>query len=63
MSFTTKRSFAWLDKYDLRKAEDRTTLKVMEKENKKLREIGKRKRNEEIQVINFKLQLSFLFSA
>lgn len=51
MNFKTQRSFAWLDKYDLKQAEDRTTLRVMEKENKKFREIGRRQRNEEIQVL------------
>uniref|UniRef100_A0A1I7SWF0 DnaJ homolog subfamily C member 21 n=2 Tax=Bursaphelenchus xylophilus TaxID=6326 RepID=A0A1I7SWF0_BURXY len=47
-SFSTLRSFAWLDKYDLRQAPDRYTLKCMEKENKKLRDAGKKQRNEEV---------------
>ena len=50
MDFHTSRSFAWLDKYDHRQAPDRRTLRAMEKENEKLREVGRKKRNEEIQV-------------
>ena len=46
--FSTHRSFAWLDKWNLKEATDRPTLRAMEKENKKLRELGKRQRNEEI---------------
>jgi DnaJ family protein A protein 5 len=37
-----------LDKYDLRNADDRQTIKYMERENKKLRDVGKKQRNEEI---------------
>ncbi|KAI6208175.1 hypothetical protein M3Y96_00087000 [Aphelenchoides besseyi] len=47
-SFSTLRSFAWLDRYDLRQADDRYTLKAMEKENKKLRDAGKKQRNDQI---------------
>ncbi|KAI6242980.1 DnaJ-like protein subfamily C member 21 [Aphelenchoides fujianensis] len=47
-TFSTLRSFAWLDKYDLRQADDRWMIKQMEKENKKLRDAGKRARNDEI---------------
>lgn len=46
--FSTQRSFAWLDRYDLRNAEDRYTLKCMDKENHKYRDAGKKQRNEEI---------------
>ncbi|KAI6196655.1 hypothetical protein M3Y94_01134700 [Aphelenchoides besseyi] len=46
--FSTLRSFAWLDRYDLRQADDRYTLKAMEKENKKLRDAGRKQRNDEI---------------
>jgi len=46
--FSTQRSFAWLDRHDLRQAEDRYTIKCMEKENKKYRDSGKKQRNEEI---------------
>ncbi|CAD5212247.1 unnamed protein product [Bursaphelenchus okinawaensis] len=47
-SFSTLRSFAWLDKYDLRQANDRYTIKCMDKENKKLRDVGKKQRNDDI---------------
>jgi DnaJ family protein A protein 5 len=47
-SFSTQRSFAWLDKYNLKDADDRYTLKCMDKENRKLRDEGKKQRNEEI---------------
>lgn len=50
-NFSTRRSFAWLDKWDLRDAPDRQTTRAMEKDNKKLRELGRRERSEEIRVI------------
>ncbi|KAH7727076.1 DnaJ domain containing protein [Aphelenchoides avenae] len=46
--FSTRRSFAWLDKWNLRDAPNRPTARAMEKENKKYREGGRRARNEEI---------------
>ncbi|EFO16886.1 hypothetical protein LOAG_11616 [Loa loa] len=50
-SFCTVRSFAWLDKFDIRDATNRRVVKAMEKENKKLREASKRERNEEIRAL------------
>ncbi|KAK6103192.1 DnaJ domain family protein [Brugia pahangi] len=50
-SFCTVRSFAWLDKFDIRDASNRRVVKAMEKENKKLREASKRERNEEIRAL------------
>uniref|UniRef100_A0A7E4VQ97 J domain-containing protein n=1 Tax=Panagrellus redivivus TaxID=6233 RepID=A0A7E4VQ97_PANRE len=47
-NFSTARTFAWLDKWNLRDAPNRPTLRAMEKENKKLRDDGKRERNDEI---------------
>ncbi|MFH4976183.1 hypothetical protein AB6A40_002892 [Gnathostoma spinigerum] len=47
-SFSTVRSFAWLDSHDIRDAPNRQVLKAMEKENKKLRDKGKKERNEQI---------------
>ncbi|KAJ1345842.1 hypothetical protein KIN20_000465 [Parelaphostrongylus tenuis] len=47
-SFCTARSFAWLDKYDVRQANNRYELRLMEAENKKLRDAGKSQRNDEI---------------
>ncbi|RWS17332.1 hypothetical protein B4U79_11484 [Dinothrombium tinctorium] len=47
-SYCTPRDFSWLDKYDILSAPNRRFVRLMEKENRKLREAGKRKRNEEI---------------
>ena len=47
-NFSTSRTFAWLDKWNLRDAPNRATLRAMEKENKKFRDTGKQERNEEI---------------
>uniref|UniRef100_F1KYC5 DnaJ homolog subfamily C member 21 n=2 Tax=Ascaris suum TaxID=6253 RepID=F1KYC5_ASCSU len=47
-SFSTARSFTWLDKYDIRDAPNRYVVRAMEKENKKLRDAGKKERNEQI---------------
>uniref|UniRef100_A0A0K0F7Q2 DnaJ homolog subfamily C member 21 n=1 Tax=Strongyloides venezuelensis TaxID=75913 RepID=A0A0K0F7Q2_STRVS len=47
-AFCTKRSFSWLDQYDIRQADNRFVARAIEKENKKFRDGGKKKRNEEI---------------
>lgn len=47
-SFSTKRSFAWLDPYDIRDTPNRRVLRLVEKENKKVRDKAKRERNEQI---------------
>uniref|UniRef100_A0AC35F8Z0 Uncharacterized protein n=1 Tax=Panagrolaimus sp. PS1159 TaxID=55785 RepID=A0AC35F8Z0_9BILA len=47
-NFSTSRTFAWLDKWNLRDAPNRATLRAMEKENRKLRDTGKSERNDEI---------------
>lgn len=47
-SFCTARSFAWLDKYDVRQANNRYELRLMEAENKKCRDVGKAQRNDQI---------------
>uniref|UniRef100_A0AAF5D6B5 J domain-containing protein n=1 Tax=Strongyloides stercoralis TaxID=6248 RepID=A0AAF5D6B5_STRER len=46
--FCTKRSFAWLDQYDIRQADNRSIARAIDKENKKFRDAGKKKRNEEV---------------
>lgn len=48
LDFTTQRSFAWLDKWDLRQAPDRPTARAMEKENRKSREQGRKQRSEQV---------------
>lgn len=47
-SYSTKRSFAWLDPYDIREAPNRRVVRVVEKENKKIRDKAKRERNEQV---------------
>ncbi|VDN51315.1 unnamed protein product [Dracunculus medinensis] len=52
--FCTSRTFSWLNKYDTSAAPNRTIAKAMEKENRKYRDEGKKKRNEEIrELISF----------
>jgi DnaJ family protein A protein 5 len=50
LSYCTPRSFVWFEKHDIREAGDRYVRRVMEKENKKLRDKAKKERNEEIRV-------------
>lgn len=47
-SYSTKRSYAWLDPYDVRDVPNRRVFRLTEKENKKVREKGKRERNEQV---------------
>lgn len=47
-SYSTKRSFAWLDPYDIRDAPNRRVVRLIEKENKKVRDKAKRERNEQV---------------
>lgn len=50
-SYCTAKSFAWLDEYDVRQAPHRKVVKLMEKENKKIRDRAKKERNEEIRAL------------
>ncbi|XP_031556654.1 LOW QUALITY PROTEIN: dnaJ homolog subfamily C member 21-like [Actinia tenebrosa] len=50
-SYCTKKSFTWCEKYDIREAPNRRTMRLMEKENKKIRDAMKRDRNEEIRAL------------
>ena len=47
-SFSTCRSFRWLDKWNLNEAQNRQIRRAMEKENKKAREDGRRDFNEAV---------------
>lgn len=47
-SYSTKRSYAWLDPYDIREIRNRRILRLAEKENKKVRDKAKRERNEQV---------------
>lgn len=47
--FNTHKPFGWLDEYDIRKAPNRRVVKLMEKENKKIRDKAKKECNDKIQ--------------
>lgn len=47
-SYTTKKSYVWLDPYDIKEIRDRRLFKHIEKENKKVRLKAKKERNEEV---------------
>lgn len=47
-SYSTKRSYAWLDPYDVRDMPNRRVFRLAEKENKKVREKARRERNEQV---------------
>jgi len=47
-SYTTKRSYVWLDPYDIREMRNRRILRLAEKENKKVRDKARRERNEQV---------------
>ncbi len=57
-SYSTRRTFSWLDKFDIREKVNRATLRAMEKENAKLRDAGRKERNEEIRVCTLRFNLS-----
>ena len=44
--YVTTRPYTWLDKYDTRQAENRRVSRLMEKENKKVRDGAKKERND-----------------
>lgn len=47
-SYSTKKSYAWLDPYDIREIRNRRILRLAEKENKKVRDKARRERNEQV---------------
>jgi len=49
--FNTHKPFGWLDEYDIRQAPNRRIVKLMEKENKKIRDKAKKERNDKIQAL------------
>lgn len=51
MSYSTRKSFAWLDPYNIKETRDRRVVKLIEKENKKVRQKAKKERNEEIRAL------------
>ncbi|KAK5648441.1 hypothetical protein RI129_003333 [Pyrocoelia pectoralis] len=50
-SYNTKRSYAWLNPHNIQEIRDRRVFKLMEKENKKVRQKAKRERNEEVRAL------------
>ncbi|KAF1839578.1 DnaJ domain-containing protein [Decorospora gaudefroyi] len=50
-AFATAKSFAWLDRYRLSDAPDRRTRRLMEKENQKFRDDGKREFNDAVRTL------------
>ncbi|XP_002732371.1 dnaJ homolog subfamily C member 21-like [Saccoglossus kowalevskii] len=48
LNYVTPKSYVWLEKYDTREAENRRVAKLMEKENKKLRDAAKKNYNEQV---------------
>lgn len=51
LSYCTLKSYVWVEKYDTREAPNRRVSRLMEKENKKLRDQAKKKRNEEVRAL------------
>ncbi len=50
-SYCTLKNYACAEKYDTRQAPNRPTQRLMEKENKKLRDAARKKRNEEVRAL------------
>lgn len=48
MAYSTRKSFAWLDPYNVQETRDRRVAKLIEKENKKVRQKARKERNEEV---------------
>lgn len=46
--YATKKSYSWLDQYDIKDLPNRRVAKLVEKENKKIRDKARKDRNEEI---------------
>lgn len=47
-SYSTKKSYAWLDPYNIKDAPNRRVVRAAEKENKKVRDKARKQRNEEV---------------
>ncbi|KIY53073.1 DnaJ-domain-containing protein [Fistulina hepatica ATCC 64428] len=51
LNFATEKDFAWRDKYNLAEASDRQIRRMMERENKKLRDEARREYNETVRLL------------
>lgn len=49
--YSTKKSYAWLNTYDIREAPNRKVARLMEKDNKKVRSLAKKERNDEVRAL------------
>lgn len=49
-TYFTAKSYVWVEKYDTREGPNRQVRRIMEQENKKLREKARKERNEEVRV-------------
>lgn len=47
-NYSTKKSYVWLDPFNIKEIKERRYFKLVEKENKKVRQKAKKERNEEI---------------
>lgn len=50
-NFSSRKSFAWKDKFDLRDAQDRRVKRLMEKDNKRARDTSRREYSEAIRAL------------
>jgi len=50
-SYCTRKTYTWVDKYDIRQGPNRWTVRQMEKENKKVRDKARKERNEEVRAL------------
>lgn len=50
-NYFTAKSYVWVEKYDTREAPDRRVRRIMEAENKKLRDAARKERNEEVRAL------------
>ncbi|XP_062575627.1 dnaJ homolog subfamily C member 21-like [Saccostrea cucullata] len=50
-NYFTAKSYVWAEKYDTREAPDRRVRRIMEAENKKLRDAARKERNEEVRAL------------
>lgn len=48
LNYSTKKTYVWLDPYDITGVRDRRYVKLVEKENKKVRQKARKERNEEV---------------
>lgn len=48
MSYSTRKSYVWLDPYNIKETRERRVAKLIEKENKKVRIKAKKERNDEV---------------